>query len=64
MGEGGSGVEGREACERPSLIGVNEAQGSGQEGKNGGDNPFQDFGYSFEEDNDPEGGRAVVRGFT
>ena len=48
VGEGSSGIEDRQACERASLVGVDEAQGSGQEGEAGFNNPFQDFRHNRE----------------
>ena len=56
MGEGCGGVEGGKAGEGAGLVGVEEGTGPGNEGEAGGGDAFHDFGESFEEDDDPEGG--------
>ena len=47
VGEGCSGVEGGEAREGASLVGVEEAAGPGEEGEAGGGNILNNFGEGF-----------------
>ena len=62
MGESRGGIEYGKAGEGAGLVGVEEATGPGQEGESGGGDTFKNLGESFQEDDDSEGGRRVVRG--
>ena len=62
VGEGRSGVERGKAGEGAGLVGMEEGARPGQEGEAGGGDAFHNLGKSLEEDDDPEGGRRIIRG--
>ena len=63
VGEGGHRIRGAEAGEGAALVRVTQACLSCQGGEPDCENALNDFGDSFEEDNDAEGGRGVVARF-
>ena len=63
MREGRGGIERGKAGEEAGLMGMEQGTGPGQEGEAGGGDAFYNLGKGFEEDDDPEGGWRVIRGF-
>ena len=44
------------------MVPMEELESSGLKGKAGSHNPFQHFGDGLEEDDNPKGGRRLLRG--
>ena len=60
VGESSDSVETAQTSQRPTLIGVQEAKGADGGGKTKSRKSFEDFGDSFEENNDAKGRRCTV----
>ena len=59
-----AGIKRGEGGERATLVGIKETHIAGHRRESGSGNSFKDFGDCLEEDDDPERGWGVVRGFT
>ena len=60
MGESSDSFETAQTGQGPKLVGVQEAKGAGRGGKTKSRKYFEDFGDSFEQDNDAKGSRCTV----
>jgi len=64
VGKGYASVKSAEARKGPTLVGVEKAFGGSDARQPDSHNPFQNLRYSFQKEDDAEGGRGIVRGLS